>query len=114
MVQNNFIAHRIIWKNLYWMRYHREPDLYTERMKRLSCKIFHEYYEKPMSESMARSSDQNLKCNFLEKDAYRRNLITRFSQIPFDLDDSKNPNYYTHNPQIRELTFKLREYGLFR
>lgn len=114
MAQNNFQAHRIIWKNLYWMRYHREPDLYKERMKRLSCKIFNEYYEKPMSESLARSSDQNLKCKFLDKDAYRRNLISRFSSIPFDLDNSKNPNYYTHNPQVRELTFRLREYGLLR
>ena len=96
------------------MRYYREPVLYEERMKRLSCKIFNEYYEKPMSESLAKSSDQNLKCKFLEKDAYRRNLISRFSSMPFDLDNNKNPNYYTNNPQIRELTYKLREYGLFR
>jgi hypothetical protein len=111
---NNFRAHRIIWNNLNWMRYYKEPSLYEQRMKRLSCKIFHKHYEKPMSETLARSSDQNMKCNFLEKDAYKRNLISRFSSIPFDLDDNKNPNYYTHNPQIRELTFKLREYGLFR
>lgn len=114
MVQNNFIAHKIIWKNLTWMRYYKEPSLYDQCMKRLSCKIFNEYYEKPMTESMARSSDQLLKCSFLEKDVYRRNLIKRFSSQPIDLDNDKNQNYYTHNPQIRELTFKLRQYGLFR
>ena len=96
------------------MRYYTEPTLYEQCMKRLRCKIFNEYYEKPMSEAMARSSDQNLKCDFLDRDAYRRNLIQRFSLPPFDLDDDKNPNYYTHNPQVRTLTFKLREYGLYR
>lgn len=108
MVKNNFLAYKILFNNISWMRSYKEPSLYDQRMKRLSCKIFNEHYEKPMSQSLARTSDQDLKRKFLQRDAYKRNLISRFSEIQFDLDDNRNQNYYTHNPQVRELTFKLR------
>jgi len=41
-------------------------------------------------------------------------VVQRNMEKPFDLDDTKNYNYYPAHPQIRELTHTLREYGLFR
>jgi hypothetical protein len=102
------------WPLNYWAKYYEEPSLYSQRMKRLSCKIFNEYYEKPMPRDLARSADHEAKRSFMSKLIQDYNLIARVSTTPIDLDDNRNDKYYPAHPQIRSLTFKLREYGLFR
>lgn len=102
------------WPLIRWMKYYEEPPLYEQRMKRLSCKIFNDYYEKPMPRDLAHSADLQAKKTYLSKLIQDHNLLLRMSTMPLDLDDTRNEKYYPAHPQIRSLTYKLREYGLFR
>lgn len=45
---------------------------------------------------------------------HNRRLVERAAQLPADLNPQMNPDYYPPHPQIRELVYILRQYGLFR
>lgn len=88
---------------------------YSQKMRRLSCKIFNEFYipeltkkeldygtgHQPVAQWVGRW--------FTDMRAFQRN-----QDRPIDLDPNRNWNYYPAHPQIRALTHQLREYGLYR
>lgn len=114
MAASKIIYPKRRWPLNLWAKYYEEPSLYDQRMKRLSCKIFNEYYEKPMPRDLARSGDHQAKKVFMSSLIQDYNLISRVSAMPIDLDDNRNANYYPAHAQISALTYKLREYGLYR
>ena len=84
-------------------------------MRRLSCKIFNEFYFPELTPAhMDYGPHEKKNFEIFATTASQYFTVERNSSRPFDLDPSKNFKYYAAHPQIRELTHQLREYGLFR
>lgn len=88
---------------------------YSQRMRRLSCKIFNDFYipelsKKDMDYGPYHPPVVEWRSKWVnDARAYERN-----QDKPLDLDANRNIKYYPAHPQIRGLTNQLREYGLFR
>ena len=88
---------------------------YSQRMRKLSCKIFNDFYVPEISKKEYEhgfshpSTSHWLKKVFSDYRTFERN-----TEKPGDFDTRRNPNYYPAHPQVRQLTHHLREYGLFR
>ena len=96
------------------MSWHRVPSIYHLKMKRLSCKIFNEYFKPPKPTEVAVQSDKKSHIVFDEKNYTSINVIKRLCSLPDDLNVNQSPNYYPPHPQIRSLVHTLRLHGLFR
>lgn len=83
-------------------------------MKRLSCKIFGEYYTPPLPVELASVKDVTPQMKWKGVHIQNENQIAKLSALPFDLDPNRNPNRYPAHPQIRHLVHVLRYHGLFR
>lgn len=83
-------------------------------MSRLSCKIFGQHYEPPMPLEIASGVDCRPKFAWQNLQVHNHRLVERTAQQPIDLSTNYNPNYYPPHPQIRNLVYILRQYGLFR
>ncbi len=89
---------------------------YSQRMVRLSCKIFGEYRRPPLPQEIQKERCIDPK----PRDAWHsfhyrnENTINKHSIMPLDLDNQRNPNYYPPHPQHIKLISTLRDYGLFR
>lgn len=90
------------------------PSHYTQKMNRLSCKIFGEYYYPPMPKDLAWSEDFIRKKRWASLHEQNEAVIRRQSRIPADLSTEWNIKYYPPHPQIRSLMYTLRQYGLYR
>lgn len=89
---------------------------YQQRMRKLSCKIFNDFYIPELSkkEELDYSRSHPPVQQWLNKWHSDLRAYERNQDRPFDLDGSRNYKYYPAHPQIRQLTHVLREYGLFR
>ena len=88
---------------------------YQQRMRRLSCKIFNEFYipeieKKDMDHGFSHPPNYT----FANKWHNDMRVFERNQERPLDLNPDRNYKYYPAHPQIRQLTHVLREYGLFR
>lgn len=84
-------------------------------MRKLSCKIFNDFYipeltKKELDYSRSHPPVQQ----WLNKWHSDLRAFERNQERPFDLNEEKNHKYYPAHPQIRALTHVLREYGLYR
>lgn len=88
---------------------------YHQRMRKLSCKIFNEFYipEIPRSDLNYGISHKPV-AMWMSKWHSDLRVFERNQELPIDLDPSRNHKYYPAHPQYRALTHTLREYGLFR
>ena len=88
---------------------------YQQRMRKLSCKIFNDFYipELPKKEFDYSISHPPVQ-QWIVKWHNDMRAFERNQEQPFDLNTQKNQKYYPAHPQIRALTHVLREYGLFR
>lgn len=88
---------------------------YSQRMRKLSCKIFNEFYVPEMSKKELEYTIYSKQANqFVAKWHGDCRVFERMQDKPFDLNTERNHKYYPAHPQIRALTHNLREYGLFR
>ena len=96
------------------MSWYKVPSTYAQKMAKLSCKIFQEYYRPPAPRELV--NNKNIAPLQVYNGPHDQNeaLILRNSKKPFDLDSTQNYNYYPAHPQIRELMYTLRKHGLFR
>ncbi|RWS24168.1 28S ribosomal protein S33-like protein, partial [Leptotrombidium deliense] len=87
---------------------------YAQRMTRLSCKIFGEYYKPPMPKDIF--VEPNIETQIRWESEHYQNVasINRLSLKPFDFNEDKNHLYYPPHPQLRTLMYTLREHGLYR
>lgn len=88
---------------------------YAQRMRKLSCKIFNDFYIPELKKS---ELDYGV-CHppvhqWTVKWHNDMRVFERNQEKPLDLDPNRNYKYYPAHPQIRALTHTLREYGLFR
>lgn len=90
------------------------PSLYSQKMKRLSCKIFGEYYYPPMPKEVAASNDIIRKKFWAAAHEQNEAVIRRQAQLPADLNTCWTMKYYPPHPQIRNLMYSLRQHGLYR
>lgn len=88
---------------------------YDQRMRRLSCKIFNEFYvpEVPPNLKDYGLSDSRVISSYA-KTVQSMRVVYRHMEKPFDLDPNHNYKYYPAHPQMRALTNQLREIGLYR
>lgn len=96
------------------MSWYKLPSSYAQKMKRLSCKIFGEYYKPPMPEELAYTIDKGHVGKWSGIHSQNQQQIGRQSALPFDLDSDWNPKYYPAHPQMKSLVHYLRLHGLFR
>lgn len=96
------------------MSWYKLPSTYAQKMSRLSCKIFGEYYTPPPPKALMTTSDPRNYVVFMGPHKQNGSEIIKNSRLPFDIDPGKNFNYYPPHPQIRELMFVLRQHGLYR
>lgn len=96
------------------MAWYRLPTLYSQRMSRLSCKIFGQFYHVPMPKEIGNGVSLVPKYYWETVQFHNNRTVERMAQKPSDLDTNINPNFYPAHPQIRELMYVLRQYGLFR
>lgn len=84
-------------------------------MRKLSCKIFNDYYIPELSKKEIEygTANQTVKDWFGQWVSDLR-VYQRAQERPLDLDRDRNENYYPAHPQLRSLTYILREYGLYR
>lgn len=88
---------------------------YSQRMRKLSCKIFNDFYIPELTKKDLDYGHYAHPVNswavkwYNDYRAHQRN-----QEKPFDLNSDSNYKYYPPHPQIRSLTHTLREYGLFR
>lgn len=88
---------------------------YNQRMRRLSCKIFNDFYVPELTKTDLDYGKYHAPVQqFINKWHSDLRAFERNQVLPFDLDESKNHKYYPPHPQYRVLTDKLREYGLYR
>ena len=92
----------------------RLPSQYAMKMKRLSCKIFQEYYTPPVPKELVGMKDLGQIFKWHGPHIQNKNQIERQAALPFDLNPDRNPKYYPAHPQIRELMHTLRMHGLYR
>lgn len=88
---------------------------YDQRMRKLSCKIFNDFYipELPKKDLDYSHHHQPVR-QWAAKWHNDMRVWERNQEQPFDLNEAKNAKYYPAHPQLRQLTHVLREYGLFR
>lgn len=88
---------------------------YAQRMRRLSCKIFNEFY---VPELPKKDLDYGIQHQPVARWSVKWHndcrVFERNQDRPLDLDHRRNYKYYPAHPQMRLLTHTLREYGLFR
>ncbi|CAG2165301.1 unnamed protein product [Oppiella nova] len=89
---------------------------YSQRMARLSQKIFGQYRRPPMPPDIQRHRTRAVYARHAFAALHHRNeaVIDRMSSLPLDLDCQRNPLYYPPHPQVYVLINRLREMGLFR
>ena len=102
----------VLWYQMSHLR--KMPSQYAMKMKRLSCKIFQEYYKPPMPIEMVGIKQIGAISQWEGIHIQNKNQIERQAALPFDLDPDRNPKYYPAHPQIRELMYTLRMHGLYR
>lgn len=90
------------------------PSAYSQKMKRLGCKIFGEYYTPPVPVDAVKSNYLHLQREVMRVHAQSEAVILRQSKLPDDLNPSWNLKYYPPHPQIRSLMYTLRQFGLYR
>jgi len=90
------------------------PSQFSQRIARLSAKIFGEYYTPPMPKEVAESQDAVRKMTWFKVHHQNHQQIKKMSGSPFDLVPGQTMAYYPPHPQLRELTHTLRKHGLFR
>lgn len=85
-------------------------------MRKLSCKIFNEFYIPELSKKEMDGYGAFHKPNkdFTVRWHSDMRVWERNQDKPFDLDSQRNEKYYPAHPQMRLLTGILRDYGLFR
>lgn len=88
---------------------------YSQRMRKLSCKIFNEFYvpELPKQE-LEYGYHLPPIMKFAANWQSDMRVFERNQEMPSDLNQNRSHKYYPSHPQIRELTHTLREYGLYR
>lgn len=88
---------------------------YQQRMRRLSCKIFNDFYvpELPKQDLDYSYYHQPVQA-WIKKWFSDMRAMQRNEDLPLDLNPQLNPKYYVAHPQFRMLTNELREYGLYR
>ena len=96
------------------MSWFRAPSLYSQKMKRLGAKIFNEYRPPDMPKEVATAADKAVIKDFNYTLRSNHNVIERQMKEPNDLNSGWNPKWYPAHPQIREMMFTLRKYGLYR
>ncbi|RWS09423.1 28S ribosomal protein S33-like protein [Dinothrombium tinctorium] len=96
------------------MSWIKSPSKYAQRMARLSCRIFGEYYKPPMPKEIALDPDKQSAEKWEANHYQNMAAIETHSKLPIDIDPDRNPNYYPPHPQIRHLMWVLREHGLYR
>lgn len=88
---------------------------YSQRMRKLSCKIFNEFYVPELSKKDLEYGHHHQPVNqWIQRLVTDIRVYEKNFERPIDLDSGRNMNYYPAHPQIRELTHVLREYGLYR
>lgn len=96
------------------MSWYKHPSVYAQKMARLGCKIFNEYYKPTMPKEIYLSGSHAAKNAFTRIHHQNMGQIDRLSALPWDIDGERNMNRYPPHPQIRELVHVLRKHGLFR
>lgn len=96
------------------MSWYKLPSAYAQKMSRLSCKIFGDYYTPPPPKPIMTVVNTANYQVFMAPHIQNRALIHRNASLPIDLDRSRNFNYYPAHPQIRSLMHTLRLHGLYR
>ena len=90
------------------------PSTYSQKMNRLSCKIFGNYYTPPMPKDVAESNIFGLQNDWKKVHTQSEAVILRQSKLPDDLNPEWTLKYYPPHPQIRSLMYTLRQFGLYR
>lgn len=88
---------------------------YAQRMRRLSCKIFNDFYipELPKKDlDYGTAAPQVAVWAAKWVNDYR--TYERNQERPVDLDPTRGAAYYPAQPQLDSLSHTLREYGLYR
>lgn len=96
------------------MSWYKLPSAYAQKMSRLSCKIFGEYYTPPAPKAVMTMKNPTNYVLFHAPHYQNESQIKKLSRIPFDISPETNFNYYPPHPQIRKLMYTLRLHGLFR
>lgn len=88
---------------------------YEQRMRKLSCKIFNDYYipELTRKEMEYGTGHQPVAAWFANWYSDFRTW-ERNQERPIDIDENRNEKYFPAHPQMRALTNTLRDYGLYR
>jgi hypothetical protein len=94
--------------------YYNMPSSFSQKMDKLSCKIFGEYYRPPMPPHVAAITNPAVHFHWGKVHDQNQALIKRQSKLPDDIDPWKTINYYPPHPQIRSLMHTLRQFGLYR
>lgn len=95
--------------------WYKLPSAYSQRISRLSSKIFGLFYQPPMPVEVQNHGNDMKAFNLWNNlQVHNRRVVERMAQKPADLNTYCNPNYYPPHPQIRELVYILRQYGLYR
>lgn len=89
---------------------------YSQKMRKLSCKIFNDFYVPELSkkEDLGYGTGHQPVAMWSAKWISDIRVFERNQNRPLDLNPNKDQNYYPAHPQLRALTHTLREYGLFR
>lgn len=88
---------------------------YSQKMRKLSCKIFNDFYVPELNRADLDHGQHHAPVYaWTSKWIQDLRTVDRSRQAPLDLESHRNPKYYPAHPQIREMTHRLREYGLYR
>lgn len=88
---------------------------YSQKMRRLSCKIFNEFYTPELSKKeLDYGSFHPPVTAWYTKMFSDYRAWERCQERPLDLNPARNYKYYPSHPQIRALAGTLRDYGLYR
>lgn len=96
-----------------WSVY-KMPSVYSQKMNRLGCKIFGEYYYPPQPVEIAMCNDIERTNQWKKVHHRNESLVKRLAELPNDLNRHMRVDYYCPHPQIRELMYTLRMHGLYR
>lgn len=116
-----------IRSDLHWPRqmkyggFARSESRYAARMRKLSSQIFNDWLPPAIPSSV--QADPYAGNNNEEYYALQRwvglqltnyNTVLRHAEKAPDLDEYRRPERYPPHPQYRQLTYVLRQHGLFR
>lgn len=87
---------------------------YSQRMRRLSCKIFNDYNIPELEKRDLDHGPTPQVISWVAKWHNDLRTVERNQEKPVDLDTRRNPHYYPAHPQFELLSHTLREYGLYR